>query len=973
MSGLYTIPPHLCFVTCLAQGLWARVKGDPLALASYTVYLPTRRSCRALRDAFLRVTGGQGALLPRMQPLGDSDDFASVFAEGPLPETLPPAIPALRRQLLLTQFVAKKEPDLPLDQAAELAASLADLIDQTQSEGLDWTGLDALAPEKYAQHWQETLKFLEIATKVWPALLEKEGCLDPAARRDAALDLQIQNWQQQPPQAPIIAAGSTGSVPGVGRFLAAVAQLPLGEVVLPGLDLALDEEAWQAIDETHPQATMKHWLEQTAHLSRGEVTLWENVAAADRSRTRLLREALVPAAVSERWQNLKPEAMPLEATQGLERLDLASAREEADAIALRLRAALEDEGKTAALVTPDRALASRVASALARWGIIADDSAGAPLTQCPVGSFLVALLQAAASDASPVAFLSLLKHPLAAAGDTPEVCRAQARAVECQVWRGVRLVGGFAGAARAMVQTDQKLEAWLRRLDEAFAPLTGAWSSARPFEDWIRDHLRVAEALAASDRATGAERLWRADDGQTAVAWFDELRAACVGFPALDGEAYARLVTKLLQGVPVRPAYGVHPRLSLLGPLEARLLHHDLVILGGLNEGTWPPAPAVDPWLSRPMKADFGLPSPERRVGLSAHDFAQLASGPSVLLTRARRAGGADTVPSRFLLQLETVLRALGREEALTPSQPWKAWAQALDSGAAYLPMAKPEPVPPLSCRPRRLSVTEIGTWLCNPYAIYAKHILKLKKLDPIDADVSAADHGTAIHAALESFIKQTKTSWPSDPLALLLEEGRKAFAPFENRPQVKAFWGARFERIAAWFIEKEEARRAAGIKPLAVEAEGRGALADGAFTLRGRADRIDLGPDGRVQIIDYKTGAPPTEKKVLAGYEPQLALLAMLAKEGGFAELGVRYDTFALSYWKMQGGDPAGEERIFEKDLAVLVGKAREGLEALIARFADPRTPYRAVPRPAFAPSYDDYEHLARMDEWGPKRKKRK
>jgi len=969
MSGVFTIPSDLCFVTTLAEGLWQRVKADPLALASYTVFLPTRRSCRALRDAFLRVTGGKAALLPRLQPLGDSDELDLDFAEDQAFETLPPALPPLRRQLLLTQLVMKKEPGIPLDQAASLAASLANLIDQTQSEGLSFAALASLAPEEYAEHWKETLRFLDIVTAIWPPLLALEGCLDPAARRDAVLDAQAAHWLAHPPSAPLIAAGSTGSVPAVGRLMAAIAQLPLGEVILPGLDLALEEEAWQAIDETHPQATMKHWLEQMAKAKRQDVICWEGFASVNAPRARLLREALAPASVTDRWRSLTPADIPPEASAGLERLDLDHQREEADVIALRLRAALTIEGRTAALITPDRTLAARVAAALGRWGIVADDSAGSPLPSWPVGRFLCDVLQAAAPKASPVASLALLKHPLAAAGLAPETCRLYARRVEMGAWRGVRLAGGLSGAAQALEGQDPALAAWLLRLAEAFAPFTAHWDEAQPLPVWLTAHAVLAETLATSADTPGDEILWRGDDGQAASTWFDEVRSASVGFPALTAAAYARLIPSLMQSVTVRPVHGQHPRLSLLGPLEARLLHHDLVILGGLNEGTWPPAAAVDPWLSRPMKKKFGLPSPEHRVGLSAHDFVQLASAGEVLMTRARRVGGAEAVPSRFVLQLETVLRAAGQSEPLAPTQPWRAWAKALDASAAFKPMAKPEPCPPLAARPRTLSVTEIGTWLCNPYAIYAKRILRLQKLDPLDADVSAADHGSAIHEALEIFIQKTKQVWPADPLALLLEEGRRAFAAFQDRPQVKAFWGPRFERIAVWFVAEEERRRAEGIKPLAVEAEGTLALGHGAFTLRGRVDRIDLLPDGRVQIIDYKTGSAPSEKKVMAGYEPQLPLLALMASAGGFAGLAA-YETGALSYWKLQGGEEPAKTTDLKADLAAQQTKAKEGLESLITRFADPRMAYRAVPRPAFSPDYNDYEHLSRLAEWGRERK---
>ncbi|MGE4352045.1 MAG: double-strand break repair protein AddB, partial [Bdellovibrionales bacterium] len=640
-------------------------------------------------------------------------------------------------------------------------------------------------------------------------------------------------------------------------------------------------------------------------------------------------------------------------------------REEADVIALRLRAVLEEDGKTAALVTPDRALAARVSAALGRWGIVANDSAGTPLSAWPVGSFLIHLLQAAAPDASPVDFLSFLKHPLAAVGGEPAECRRLARLAEVAVWRGVRRAGGWRGAAAALQAERPALAAWVEGIGNRFEIFSAGWGKVRPLVEWIDAHLALAEAMAATIEGTGAARLWVGAAGEAAVAWLDEWRQASRDFPGVTGAAYAALFEAMCGDVPVRPAYGAHPRLSILGPLEARLLHHDVVILGGLNEGTWPPAPAVDPWLSRPMKRDFGLPLPERRVGQSAHDFVQMVCSPTVVLTRAGRVGGSPSVPSRFLMQIETVRQAAALELGPNDAQAWRSWARLLDQPDGSTTMDPPRPCPPVAARPTSLRVTEISTWVRNPYAIYARHVLKLNALEPIDADVTAAEHGTAIHAALESFVRASMQGWPELPLAGLLEEGRKAFAPFMDRPQVAAFWWPRFERIAQWFVAFEEERRARGVRPLAVEGAGEMVVADGALKLRGRLDRVDALPEGGVEIIDYKTGGVPAKGEVLAGIEPQLPLLALMVQAG--CVQGVRaQEVTALSYWKLQEKDEKKKITTYADDLDGQGQKAQDGLAALCRAFADPATPYEVAPKPKWTPRFDDYAHLARMAEWG-------
>ncbi|MDD5586517.1 MAG: double-strand break repair protein AddB [Alphaproteobacteria bacterium] len=1020
MTGVFTIPPDVSFVEALAEGLWLETGRAPLRLTDMLVLLPTRRAGRHLREAFLRVTNGHAALLPRMQPLGDVDEAELVFTSE-ADFDVPPAIAPLRRQMLLTRLIVQKDKELPLDQAARLAEALAGLLDQVQIERKDFSGLQNLVQGELAKHWQDTVEFLEIVTAAWPRVLKEEGCIDPAERRNLVLAAQAESWKKTPPPFPVIAAGSTASMPAVAELLAVVAGLPQGRVVLPGLDQELDEEAWQEAGESHPQYGMKKWLE-LADITRADVKPWPAGISERPHRVRLLQEAMRPAGTTQAWRELDPSAIPAAALDGLSRLETEHQQEEADVIALRLRAALEEKEKTAALVTPDRALAERVAAALRRWGIEADDSAGTALLSLPEGSFLRDVLQAASPEATAIDYLSLLKHPLAACGLEPAACRSYARRIETDIWRGVSLAEGWQGTVYALREkfretrgdfpspargeeaktwaceskslvfagegstftypspnpsprggglftSGKSLVNWLEQIAALFEPVTINWPVPLPLDERIRQHMALAETLAATHETPGAKRLWRGEAGEDAALFFDDWRQAAKDLPPLTGGDYARLFTALLGARVVRPAYGRHPRLSILGPLEARLHHAGLTILGGMNEGTWPPQAAVDPWMSRPMKRDFGLPLPERRIGLSAHDFVQLASAPEVLLTRARRVEGSPAVPSRFLLQAEAVLQALGHHgeahDALEPDAPWRTWAKQLDTPAKITSCLPPEPRPPVDTRPKKLSVTEIGTWLRNPYAIYARRILNLKRLEDIDADVDAAERGSIIHDALEKFLARHKDAWPPDPLETLLDAGRAAFAPFRDRPQVAAFWWPRFERIAAWFVAREQARRQTGIRVLGVECEGSVALANGKFTLKGRADRIDRLPDGSAAIIDYKTGALPVDKNIAIGYEPQLPLLALIAGAGGFENLGA-LQTSLLSYWQLKGVNGGENVKDVKGDTAALIEEAREKLEQLLAAFSKPATAYRAVPKPRYAPRYDDYAHLARLAEWG-------
>ncbi|HKR20329.1 MAG TPA: double-strand break repair protein AddB, partial [Stellaceae bacterium] len=653
---------------------------------------------------------------------------------------------------------------------------------------------------------------------------------------------------------------------------------------------------------------------------------------------------------------------------GMTRVDCPGPQEEATTVALLMRRQLEEPGATAALVTPDRDLARRVAAELRRWGIEVDDSAGTPLAKTPSGVFLRLLLTCIAEEFAPLPLLALLKHPLAAGGLPPAEFRDLARRLEVAALRGPRPGPGIEGLCAALGET--ALADPARRIGRALAPLVEALAADQiDLATLVQAHIRAAEALAASDAEDGDRRLWREEAGEAAAVWLSELLGAARDFPRLAGADYPALFEALIAAPVVRPAYGRHPRLFIWGLLEARLQQADLVILGGLNEGVWPARTDSDPWLSRPMRRDFGLPPPELRVGRAAHDFVQCLGACTVVLTRAARVEGNPTVPSRWLLRLETALRAAGLDAKLYDGAPL-AWQARLDDPGPARRIDPPEPRPPVEARPRHLSVTEIETWLRDPYAIYAKHVLRLRALDPIDADSGAAERGIFIHAALHRFLQTFPDELPDDAEDKLLAIGRDCFGEALRHPNVRAFWWPRFERIAGWVVAAEREQRALIAQSFG-EISGTLALpaARGPFTLSGKADRIDRLAAGGLAILDYKTGGLPQVGEVKAGYAPQLALEAMIAAAGGFRGVPATA-VAALIHWQLTGGDPPGRARIDADGVdavGALVDAARQGLERLVARFDDPATPYRAWPQPDKRPRYSDYTHLARVQEWLP------
>ncbi|CAA6605252.1 Inactivated superfamily I helicase [Rhodospirillaceae bacterium LM-1] len=957
--NVYSIAPGLAFVDVLAAGLLERAQHDPLQLSDYTVLLPTRRSIRALKDAFLRHAGeqeGGGALLlPRLMTLGDLDEDELVFSAS-LEAGLPPAIDPLRRKLLLARLIMAARENLTWDRAARLAGELARFLDQMQTQGIALERLDDLVPDDFADHWGEVLKFLGLLSELWPGLLAQEQAIDPAQRRNRLLLAQAEAWERNPPAGPVIAAGSTGSLPATAALLKRVASLEQGAVVLPGLDAHLEDAAWKQLDASHPQFGMKQLLDELG-IGRDAVRPWHDALSRTfPARLKLVSEAFRPAAASDAWRSLEP--LPAQALEGLFYLEAPDSRSEALAIALLLRKAAENRSQTAALVTPERDLARRVKAELERWGIVINDSAGSPLSSTGPGLFLRLVLAALTEDFAPVPLLALLKSPLTGMGLNPARLGALTRRLEIESLRGPRPAPGLASLLPA--------HDWLGVLDEAAKPLLNLLKlPSVPLSELVALHALLAERLSASDSEVGAARLWVGEAGEAALDFITRLMASAKDSADIPGAAYPALFDALLEEVTIRPAYGLHPRLHIWGPLEARLQQADLLILGGMNEGVWPALPPADPWLSRPMREKLGLLSPERRIGLAAHDAAQGLSAPEVILTRSARSGGAPTQPSRFIRRLEAVMNATG---LLGPAggEAWRleeplAWGEALDHAMRQLAVGPPAPCPPLEARPTSLSVTRIETWMRDPYALYAQKILRLEALDPIDADPGAADYGTLIHRVLELYVQKWPQSPPADCLGELLRLGEDCFRATLDRPGIWAFWWPRFKSVAAFVAALEQER---GLLARRRFAECKGSLEVDDFTLTAKADRIDLLTSGGLSLIDYKTGAPPSWKQVKAGFAPQLPLEAAMLMAGAFKDVP-KGKVEELAFWHLSGGQKGGGQSVFKEDVETLAQEALKGLRGLLAAYRRPETPYHACPTPGQAPGWSDYAHLERRPEW--------
>ena len=980
---VWTIPAGEPFAERLARELLRRAHPST-DLATITILVPTNRAARTLSRAFAQEARPRALLLPRIMPLGEvgEEEFKlgwdDAFGESDSRSGgLRPAIGPVHRQLLLTRLVARMRRERAggaLAEAARLARELGVLLDSLQNQEVQLSELETLVEEDLAEHWQETLRFLEILRDHWPNILAESGQMDPAERRARLLRHQAEAWQRRPPPGPVIVAGSTGSIPAARTLISTVAKLPRGEVILAGLDRMIDADSWETLDEFHPQFGLKKLLE-TLGSDREHVRDWPGSEATSKTvaRSRLLSEVMRPAATSHRW----PETVPdIDITAGLEGLHVIEARdsvEEAGAIAILMRETLETPGKTAALVTNDRELAGRVRSTLRRWNIEVDDSGGEPLGESRAAVLFRLAARAAVSNGQPVDLLALLKHPLARGGTSRRTFLSHVREFEHHVARRLFAWHQFPDIRVELRKQVKKrsrlagLEQWFSEFERRIAPLLEALGATTDAGVMVAAHRSFTEWLAGPEPGA-TDTLYTHHAGEHVRRFVTEFESGARSLGPIPGRDYPDLFDQALSEIAVYPRTRTHPRLSILSALEARLVSADRVIAGGLVEGTWPRRATPNPWLSRTMQTALGLLTDSHRAGMGAHDFVDAASVSEAYLSFARKTRGNPTVRSRWLTRLNTVLRSANRAPAASTAL--HLWRRLTDP-PVYEPLPQPQFAPPSSARPRRLSVTQVRTLLREPYATYARHVLGLRALERPGRRPGPAEFGNAVHEALERFTREFGgTSLPDDAEARLQALGADALARFQpaNRRDERGWerftWTHRFAAIVQWFLLQERLRRPE-IDAVWTETSGNYTFGDPPFQLVARADRIEMNRSDRtVTILDYKTGSVPSKRDVSSGDEPQLPLAGVIAQAGGFADLPAGSAVGQLAYWQLTGrrdGGAYGPALGPEETSSALVA-SRTRLEQLVRQFDDPATTYAATHDPE---PYSDYAVVARTHEW--------
>jgi len=914
MGQIYNIPFGIDFCDVLSKELLKEVESNPLELSKYIIILPTLRSKRNLQQAFSKNAKNLNLILPLMLSINNLDESDLELLTS---EEIPSVLPNIKRTFLLSEFILKiKSLDLNYAQSIQLASELGNLFDKIETQGLNIDNFEQIVPEEFAKHWQITLEFLKIIYNSWQDYLKENDLVSSAKQRNLILQSQAKIWEQTDKH--IIIAGFSSTIPAMLNLIKTVYSLNNGKILIQGLDRSLDFSSLSEIDYLYGtyEILNKLGISATAVKDLLEISSLSNELTAS---------MMLPADKTDDWRTSKKE-ISAESIKNIDYIECENEQKEAEIISIIIRKEIENKDKHISLVTPNRTLARCVASNLQRWNILANDSSGQPLIYTPIGNWLLLTAQMVIEKFAPIALLACLKHPFSSSSKD---------------W-----ILNLEKCIRKKEDYD------LSSIKESLGILDS--NEKYSFPEFLQAHISFCEKLAQTEETSGAEIMWSSEFGESCANFihniFENSTDALMTF-----EEYFSILSLLLSSETVRAKYGFHPRLSILGLTESRLFRSDVAILGGLNEEVWPPAPDVNSWMSRPMQKDFGLQSNDLNIGLSGFDFANSFNSEKVYLTRSKRSNNSINIKSRWLNRLEGVLKSANI--TLEPNKYWEKLALKLNSSDEVVEFEKPNPCPPLESRPTELSATNIDLLLKDPYALYAKKILKLIKQDPLEEEISVATKGTIIHDCLEQFIKRYPKELPENSNEIFNNICEEVFEKQNLGAEYISFWKPKLINIFSWFIENEEDRREImGYENLLTEEFGEINIDN--FKIYAKADRIDVNSDG-VEIIDYKTGTPPSKKDIISLKYTQLPVEALIFDKGGF---GYKNDVSRISIWSLKG---LGVEKPTVVDVdEELLEKTEIFLRDLISHFRKPETTYPSETN--YPPlGYNDYKHLERKKMW--------
>jgi len=1004
--NIFTISPSLSFLDVLVEGVFNRFSdsgemgGSNNDFSDITILLPNRRSCRYLKNAFIRKSGNRTMILPKMHGLGDIDEDELFFLSQEIEEPFPrirPSIPSTEKRLnlayLIKEWYAIEKDGISFDQALKLAIDLSAFLDEIQKEGVSFENIGNIVPEDLAEHWQITIDFLRILSEKWPDILDNKGYCDNIERRNLLVDLQIEYWKKSPPKSPIIVAGSTGSVKSTAKLIKKLVGYENGYLVLPYIDKNMDDEIWKDISDQENVIHSQHviaFLMKYIGADRKYIDNWCDHSEVYKEREEFISNVMIPGRYISNWKNIGSNQ---KSVGNVSLIESGSQNEEAKIISFIFRSILEDDNKTAALVTQDNDLIKRVKSMMLRWDIDIKISSGESLLNSPLMKFLCAVCDVVNSKFSSVDLLTLLKHPFCQIGESKSDHNKYTLMLEKYILRGAFLSVGLEDIEDniSILISSDEVEAfgsWFGVLKLCFLDIIHVFQNINEeisIDKLIKSHIKCAELLSGNiknsdqyikreDHTDSADvddnysyvDIWNLEESEIISKTINEVYLSS----AKDNKYNIRIrdysdIFRTLMSVKYYPKNDIlFPRISILSPMEARMLHFDLVILGSLNENSWAQT-ANSSWMSLEMKNKFGLQSSNRSIGQSAHDFCSLFCSKEVIITRPAKINGVQTVESPWISRILALLDITAEKHLLEPSTPWQEWTEKDMHSDVIEKTLKPSPSPDVQYRPTKYSPTSIATLMKDPYSVYAKYILNLYPVNDIDAEPEALEFGNLVHKILERYALETNARGSLDELMII---GKEEFAIYEKSSHGIKLWWSRFESIAEYFAEKnkDEIR-----SEILLYAEALGELKlninDIKCSLTAKADRIDYDNKSKsANIIDYKTGSIPSLVNMKNGISPQLAIEAMILSNSGYNDLKDVASIGKIENWHLSV-DKKNDTTNKIDDVMDIIIQTEKNVIRLLEIFMSGETPYLASPniKNIKKDKYNDYHHLSRIKEW--------
>ena len=992
-QSLFTIAPHASFLEILANNIldgtllngWD-ISSD-FGLSDITIFLPTKKSRLELADIFNKKLNG--ALLPDIKTFGDEKEEESVFLPpnnlAPFDlEPLPKAISTIRRSLILSKLTQGylKEKPLSSSQVFALSSSLSSLIDDCHIEDVKIENLKNITPDNLSENWQENLEFLKIAFDVLPHILKEENLIDIALLQKIKLQRQAENLENIYKNKPIIAAGSTGSVLATAKLLKAITKLKRGVVVFPSLDISLSNETLKTLSDkktnphSHPQYVLVETLKNLG-AKLGDVK--ELAPKKNTTRTNIIRSSLALMNESANWANIRKKYQDDIKTAFKDISFIGADNDELQARAIAF--ATYDfliKNKSVGIISPNRNLARRISVELKRFNIEVDDSAGTPLFHTPIMRFARQVITLVKGNFSSLDLVALLQNKFTHFALSRAEINKRAQWLEYALLRGQNPKEGIDGLRIALKQNlnnenpyaplklsekqGEELSDLFDRLEITLNPLIVLFSNKK---------IKIAQFANVFERVILDIVKDENDDLKILQNWLQNLSKEDENINLeVDVFDIESSLQSLMANISSHAKTAFNAPVNIWGQLEARLQNKDLMILAGLNETIWPKIADPGVWLSRNMAVELGLEPKEKRIGQAAHDFEMALGNENVIISYAKRKGVDPIQPSRFLQRLSAFIGDEISQECQKKGDIWLEKALNIDFCENVTPALRPSPNPKKALRPKSLSVTEIETLMRSPYDIYAKYILNLKPLDPLGMKPDARNRGNIIHAIFEQFIKEKIDINSKEAFEDIMKIAKENFASLNN-PSQEILHFKRFENIAREFIKFEKIRDKE-IKKRNAEVKGNWKLngADPIFTLRGKADRIDILNNGELEILDFKTGSIPDAKDMRGFFAPQMLLEAAMAREGAFKNI-IPAKIASLKYIKLSFSPKSFEitDYKFEKNtnLDLAVDKIIERLSRHVHEYLlNDKTPMSARIFPNLNQKFiGNYEHLSRTGEW--------